>query len=237
MYYNEPASPRRRTRWPLVVLGVFLLLAAVTLAALTARAGRKHPAAQGEATTPTVAAPTAWADIRYVQFESWTVPTSTDHGPRETAAGLASGYTHDPEGAVLAAANLLPRAISSNEQIARATVSTQAVSGTIEKAAALSAIGARPTGPPDMNVDQQKAVIGYLVSAGSGADDVTVTLLMRATGVDLQAGAHALGTQETRVRWVSGDWRLVLQSNPGGSVAAAPSNMTALPGQTLTVDP
>lgn len=237
MYHNEPANARRRARWPLVVLGVFLILAAVTMAGLAARAGRRHPAAQGEATAPTVTAPASWADIRYVQFESWTVPTSTDHGPRQTAAGLASGYTHDPEGAVLAAANLVPRALSSNEQIARATVSTQAVSGAITKAAFLAAIGTPPTGPPDMNADQQKAVIGYLVSAGSGPDDVTVTLLMRATGIDLQTDAHALGTQATRVRWVAGDWRLVLQSNPGGAVAAAPSGMTALPGQTLTVDP
>jgi hypothetical protein len=236
MYWTDPATQRRRGRWPVVLLGVLLLLAAVTIAALIL--GHKKPAPKGAQAAGGQGQNSAWSDIRYVQFENYTLPVSTGHGPKEPTDVVGAGYSHDTEGAVLAGSNTFVRVISTDQEVARKTVEQQTVSGSITQADFLAQLGkSTSTGPTTINPDQQRAVIGYLLKSSAGADDVTMTLLIRATGIDLQADARALVTQDVRVRWVSGDWKTVLQANQGGQVTSAPSGTVALPGQTLTTYP
>jgi hypothetical protein len=176
---------------------------------------------------------TADEGLSWRDFHGIDLPVSATAGPRHSQAGLASGYAHDPGGALVAAVNIAVRTSAEwGPAIFGRTVSLQ-VTGPA-KAALLRAdtrawaqLGAASPGK-NGQVTQATAVeeayrfTAYteaaasvdLVTAGPGSDGIGVDVVTR-----------------LRVTWRHGDWRLV--APPGGDWARVSAQVSSLAGYTI----
>ncbi|MBE1580488.1 hypothetical protein ACFORH_38925 [Amycolatopsis roodepoortensis] len=229
-------APRRR-RWPLVLAGIVVLVVGLVIASAV-YADSHDPTGTAPSAAPTApdAAPAAgltWPpnDVRWFSLQGTMVPLSLAHGPSTNDGVVASGFTHDPNGAVIAAVNVLTRSsgLAGDETVfgpAIARQTTGDVSGYLASIRGVRAALEQRGGAP------ATVVVGYrLVEVG--VDDVRMDVLSRATN-PARPSQHALITGTARVRWLDGDWRLVVPTGAGRQVDQVPPGFAPMPGQQLT---
>ncbi|MEQ0560717.1 hypothetical protein ABJI51_16645 [Amycolatopsis sp. NEAU-NG30] len=231
MSWNDTA-PRRR--WPFVLGGVLVLLAGLLVASVV-YAGQHDDPPPGAAAQDAPAEPErlSWGSISWVSLNGTQVPLSAEHGPRDNSGGLASGFTHDPQGAVLAAVNIATRTsgLAGGEDVFGPTIARQ-TTGEVEQYLAATqqtyreALGRGGATAP--------VVIGYRLAGPNTADDVRIDIVGRLTNSS-NPRLRALITGTLRVRWIGGDWRLVVPTGAGRQVKAVPPGFTPMPGQRLAL--
>lgn len=174
------------------------------------------------------------AGLRWADYHGVELPFSPAAGPRDTAGGLASGYSDTPLGALLAVVNIGVRANAQwgpgiyvatiRDQVtgpgaADLLASCQSAYGQASQAAHIT--GGRPLG--DVYVSEEAfRWVGWtpaaatldLVSAGPGSQGVMVMAVTRIQAL-----------------WSGGDWRVV--APPGGDWGSAAARLSSLTGYTL----
>lgn len=162
------------------------------------------PPAGGGSNTLTAAPVTRWE-----LYQGVALPYSATSGPRNVQGlGVASGYTHDAEGALFAAAQIDTRRFLAPDDAWRSVVETQVAPGQGRDTwtANRSTISIAPNSVPSARLVQ---VAGFRVSNYT-ATVATISVARKTPGGGFQAG-------DLTVTWVGGDWRLVLL--PDGSSA------------------
>lgn len=238
---------RRRRRWPLVLLGVLLVLVAVVIASVIYTMQRAStittatPTGTATASSSTTVDPVpdrpetelTWPDVTWYSVHGAQVPLSPTHGPRTNTGELASGFSHDFQGAVLAAINISIRTsgLAGGETVFEPTIATQTVgevdqylAATRENYAEIAARGGAPA----------PVVIGYRIEPASTVDDVRLRFVGRLTN-PADPSLRALMTGSLRVRWSGGDWRLVVPTGAGEQINTIPPGFSAMPGQMLSI--
>ncbi|MEV6832102.1 hypothetical protein [Amycolatopsis sp. NPDC051102] len=232
MPWNDKA-PRRR--WPLVLGAAVVLLAGLLIASLVYVG--KHDAAPSSSTAvsdaPAVPDRLDWGSISWIELNGTQVPRSAEYGPRENSGPLASGFTHDPQGAVLAAVNIAARSsgLAGGEEMWRPTIARQTTGDVMQYLAATEETFREALGRGGAPVP---VVIGFRLAGANTADDVAFDIVARLTNrSDPRLKALLVGT--LHVRWAAGDWRLVVPTGAGRQVKAIPPGFAAMPGQRLTL--
>ncbi len=173
------------------------------------------------------------AGLRWSDYHGVELPSSPAAGPRDTAGGLASGYSDTPLGALVAALNIGVRANAQwgpavyipaiRDQVTgpdAAALLASCQSGYSQASQAAHVTAGAPLGnayvteeafrwvaytPADATLD--------LVSAGPGSQGVTVMAVTR-----------------IEVLWSGGDWRVI--APPGGDWGNAAARLSSLSGYT-----
>ncbi len=214
----------------LAALVVVLVLVAAAVAAVVNHHGGNAPVAAPTATPtatsssgptapapapvdtaiPTAAPVTAWTDYHGVL-----IPTSATAGPGRVTGDVASGFTHSPTGALLAATQLPVRRILAADWATVLTTSVVPGPGVAVWRSTRSQLGTEITPPAGgwtqtagyrfLAYNPAQAVIQFLNSASTG--DFTVTV--------------------TTVSWNGGDWKLVLQPNGDDTPTTTPTTSPA----------
>ncbi|MDS0140557.1 MULTISPECIES: hypothetical protein [unclassified Amycolatopsis] len=231
MPWNDKA-PRRR--WPLVLGGLAVLLVGLLVAALVYVGQHDAPApAATPQDAPAVPDQLEWGPLTWSQLEGTQVPLSAEHGPREHAGPLAEGFTHDLPGAVLAAVNIAARSsgLAGGEEMFRPTIARQTTGEVMQYLAATQDTYREALGRGGAPVP---LVIGYRLAGTNTADDVRIDIVGRLTNrTDPRLKALITGT--LHVRWIGGDWKLVVPTGAGQQVKAVPPGFHEMPGQRLTL--
>jgi hypothetical protein len=200
-------------------------------ASMTARAAPANSAAtQVAPTTPGTPTGTGldWADFHGIQL-----PESAEAGPRHIRGGLAWGFAHTQEGALLAAVNIAVRTGAQwGPGIYRPTIRRQVTgpdAAALLKAdasgyAALRAAAHVQPGQPTGR--------GYAVEAGFRfvaytPADATVDIVTEGPG---SGGTTVRTATRVEVVWLRGDWRVV--APPGGDWANSATAISSLTGYT-----
>jgi hypothetical protein len=225
----DRARRRRLRRIALVAGAVALLVTAAILAPRPGRPGSPHthsPSPAAGAGTPVpattsggqpdagTAAPLP-ADLSTATVAGVTVAESAQAGPHRAAGGLATGFSHDRAGAVLAAVNLLVRVTPQvGSAVFGPTLRTQ-VCGPNATAFAdqiesqyqqlCAQAGVAPGGPVG---SLAATFVGYQIRLYS---DTTV-LLAVLTEANQANGAPLYLATVVQLAWTGGDWTLVAPS-------------------------
>jgi hypothetical protein len=225
---DEGRSGRRLA----TLLGAAALVMILVILALLITVGRRdgNPPAAAPAPAPPAANPVDGATgaatlttapvARWELYQGAALPYSPDYGPR-TVQGLgpATGYSHNPAGALFAAAQLSARALLAPNGDWEKIVMTQVLPGPGRDAglAAGANRNVAPNTPPSPALTQFAGfrIANYTDSAA------TVDLVTRAKTGQLQ-------TSTSTVDWVDGDWKLVF--TPAGSVSTYPLAVPSLAG-------
>lgn len=236
-------------RWLALIAVVAALAAAAAAAMMPRREGpASHPATlppgpHQTASGPTVTAASASplpADVRWAAVAGVQLPYSDSAGPRVTAAGRASGFSHDQTGVVFAAMHLVVRTSPRvGPQVFTPTVREQVYGP--DRQALAEQIDAdyadardRQQVPYGQPLAPAFAVMsGYRVDFFDGSA-ATVRLLMRLPGPH---GDPAYVASTLQLSFLDGDWRLM--APPRGDWAAvrlevpasAAADYTPLPGR------
>jgi hypothetical protein len=175
----------------------------------------------------------AGTGLRWVDFHGIQLPTSTGAGPHYTRGGLAWGFAHTEEGALLAAVNIAVRTAAQwGPAIYQPTIRHQ-VTGPDAAAlltadasgyAALRAVTHVRPGQPTGR--------GYAVEAGFRfvaytPADATVDIVTQGPG---SGGTTVRTATRVEVVWLRGDWRVV--APPGGDWANSATAISSLTGYT-----
>jgi len=238
----------RRTRRVVALTATSAMLAAVIGAAAHARLGGDRstvdPPAEGPAAAevPAAAPPSAGAmpdDVTWAEVCGLHLPASTQFGPRDTEAGRARGFAHEPAGAVLAALHLTARVSPQTGPHVFVPTLREQVTGP-DAAAFADAVHtgyeqtreARqvPYGQPLCPI--YASVRGYRLDSYADAA-ATVRLLIEAPG----EGGPRMAAALVALAWLGGDWQLV--APPRGDWAtvrtilpsSAAANFTPLPAR------
>jgi hypothetical protein len=179
------------------------------------------------ASSPAVALPTALptrppADVSWQLAGQNSVPVSETAGPRSVDAGVASGYAHTPEGALVAAAQLAARsALSAGKKSWEPTVERQFVPSA-DRDRLLAALRSAPAQSADPG--ELSPLAGYIYQAYT-PETAVIGLVYRAPG----SGTTAYHVVTTTMQWRDGDWQMV--APPGGSwlsVSRQASNLSGV---------
>jgi len=231
----QPAPERRR--WPYLAIIAALALAVILLL-LRPWAGNDAagpPPPQVPATAAPSAAPSpaqgggTGPDLTYVGFHGVQLPVSRAHGPFRSTGELVSGFTHDREGAALAAAHYGTRISAPlGPGVYEPTIHRYGLGGSpgvldalhaqYEQARA-DAPGVRDGQP--IPSQQNARALGYRVPAYRPNGPITVHLLMSGDG---PAGAVLVDLPVT-VEWVDGTWKV--QVPPDGNFPGGQAQSTA----------
>ncbi|MGC9670955.1 hypothetical protein ACNTMW_30960 [Planosporangium sp. 12N6] len=173
---------------------------------------------------PATAAPvptTAPANVTWQLVGQVAVPVSATDGPKTVSGGTASGYTHTPVGALIAAAQISTRAgFSAGQQSWEPTLQQQFVPSADRDRllAALRGAGAVPAQPGELS-----QIAGFQYQSYT-PDTAVIGLAMRAPS----AGAARYHILTLTLLWRDGDWRMV--APPGGSWTSVNRQATDLTG-------
>lgn len=222
---QQPERTRPRRRWPWVLVAVLAVLAVAIGAFVLGRGASSTgpaPAPAGPRPSPE-AAPDPWASLQWKDVAGSPVPRSAVHGPEQEVGGVASGYTHDEPGAVLAAINISTR------------VSSAAGPGTYESVLAQQTYGDADLMRSQLQAESSSTAPGqtrpnqwwYSVRAGDPTGDlVEVSLIARTPQSDQMGGFVRI---DSTLSWRDGDWRMqVPQADP--SLATSTRGYTQIPG-------
>ncbi len=209
----------------LVIIGVVVAInhgdgntdPATPTTAATAPGNPAPPAGQSSSALTT--APTS----RWELYQGVVLPYSAEHGPKNVQGlGVASGYTHDPAGALLAAVQLSTRTAVAPDETWQSIITTQVMPGEGRDAAVAAAQGTHvsPNSVPSSSLNQ---VAGFRV--------VNYTDTVAVLGIVYRTKTGTLQEGQTTVVWSDGDWKLVLQ--PNGSSSTAPTALPSLSGYTI----
>lgn len=238
----KPPVRGRRRLLPVVAVAVTVSGAVLGLL-LASRDGNPGGPASGKrpsapATTSSPAVPALprvdLARLRWSDYHGVELPSSPAAGPRDTAGGLASGYSETPLGALIAAVNIGVRANAQwGPSVYIPTIRDQVIgpdaaallascqSSYDQAANAAHVTDGQPLGNAYVTEDAFRW-IAYtpadatldLVSAGPGSQGVTVRAVTR-----------------IEVVWTDGDWRVV--APPGGDWGNAATQLSSLSGYTV----
>ena len=153
------------------------------------------PAAGQAHAQPLTAAP---AGVGWWLVDGVALPFSSADGPRSTAGGVASGFSHSPVGALLACVQTAFRLGTVNPASQAGEVRAMVI-GAGKPALLVS----RPAAVPA--VKPQQAAFRYL---SYKPDQAVIGLVWRVTDVASNS-SHFVDVGELRLAWVGGDWRLV----------------------------
>ncbi|MCA1703294.1 MAG: hypothetical protein LC808_08545, partial [Actinobacteria bacterium] len=224
---------RRRAKRAVVagaIVGVLVLVLVVALVVNTAGGGKvggggHEGAAPGGGAAPAAVAggdrPVATLSATTVQWQEaygTRLPTG-EAGPHRVANGLASGFDHTPDGAVLAGIHILTRAgMSFGPKVFEPTINNQVIGA--DKDALLANVEAEyqqksGSGPVGRNGEvtgdfvrakqENSGVWGYRLDSYAG-DTAFVQVLLVTTPVGAQRPTYVNIGQN--LHWVQGDWRL-----------------------------
>lgn len=221
------AQERRSGRFVAGAVGlVLLVLAVVGIAALLNTGGPEAgtPAVPTSALPPPTPPPpeVTWLDAGGVE-----VPVSRTHGPRDTADGLAKGFSRSEDGAALAAANLLIRTGPTvGPRVFKPTVTGQATGANVaalnlavnEQYEQLRKSAGIPAGEPVPGANGE--LVGYHLGTyadSSGAATVDIVL----TSPDLAASERFLQVT-VALQWINDDWWVIAPPNGDWSTVSTP---------------
>jgi len=225
---DEGRSGRRLA----TLLGSAALVMILVILALVIAFGRRggNPPAAAPAPTPPAANPadagtgpatlTTAPVARWELYQGAVLPYSPDYGPR-TVQGLgpATGYSHNPAGALFAVTQLSARAALAPNGDWEKVIQSQVVSGPARDAG-LAAGASRNVAPNTAASAALTQLAGFRI-ANYTDSAATVDLITRAKTGQLQ-------TSTSTVDWVDGDWKLVF--TPAGSVGTYPLVVPSLAG-------
>jgi hypothetical protein len=243
---------RRRRRF---AAGLVILIAVAGLAAhentqshhTTPAPARTRPAprpapadhaSQAPAASLAVLEADAGQDLSWASFHGMQLPASATAGPRDTRGGLASGFTHTPQGALLAAINIGVRTAAQWGSTIFVPTITHQVTGL----AAPTLLHAEETAYAQLRTAThtragQPAGPGYATEDGyrfAAWSPVAATLEVLTIGPAAD-GTAVLAVTRVQVVWQRGDWRVV--APPGGNWAnsataiSSPIGYTIFPGR------
>lgn len=208
-YVSDPDQHHsRRRRIALIGLAAVVAVAVLVAGLLIARADT--------GSTPPVGVPVEQT-LTWAAVGDQPVPLSSAHGPRDTAGGMARGFSRDELGAALAAIHISARLSGEAGPDVYEVVAREQCLGDVE--ATLAAIrGSRSVAPAGTAVPE---TYYYKITAGDpGGNQVLVSLAVSSPqGRSLGGYVGVLRT----MRWVEGDWKLQVPPLPAqviGSVEA-----------------
>ena len=225
------ATSRQRRVWPyLAVIGVLVVVVILLLLRPSGRAPRS--AATPPAASPSAASVPAVAaapDISWTSVYGVQLPVSKTHGPFRTEGVSVSGFTHDVEGAALAAAHYATRISAQvGPKVYRPVIERYGLGGSPAVLEALHAqyeqARASHAGVADgepVPSTQNARVLGYRIPAYAATGPVTVHLLMSGDG---PAGSVLVDLPVT-IEWVEGIWKV--QVPPDGNFPGTQARTTA----------
>lgn len=181
--------------------------------------GAVDPGGALSTTLPTVAP----AGVSWEPFGGTSLPVSRTAGPSSVRGGVASGYAHSPEGALIAVAQISLRAgYSSGRESWEPTIEQQFLPDAARDQL-LAAIRAYEAGPQTATGGRLGRLAGFVYQSYS-PDTAVIGLVYDA----VVAGTTAYQVTTFTVRWVDGDWRMV--APPGASWASVSRRATDLSG-------
>lgn len=200
---NAPDYRSARRRPPLfgpVVVGIVALLVATVV---ISREGNGDGGASGFA-PPDVGGPT----ITWVRVGTQSVPESPRHGPAHTSNGVASGFSHDQLGAVLAAFNISVR------------LTGLAGPAVYETTARLQCLGDIDTTIATIRSQRSTATAGttvptaayYRITSGDPSADLVGVTIALDTPQSRDLGGYSEATRT--MQWVDGDWKMHVPPPP-----------------------
>jgi len=218
-FTTKQYTDRRRPPWlwPVVALAAVVVVAVVVGFSLSDGGG--PPAAQQPGPAPTSArsAPAGGGDsggthqpndpnyltaapagLRFQDVGGLTLPFSPVDGPLRINGPIAAGYSHTPQGAVIAMMQLLPRLAFGPGY--RAVITEQVVADQKIKDQMLTSRSSNPQGSPADLAAQTKAAVGFRVESYT-SDRATIALLYR------DPGSGGFSAARGFVVWDSGDWK------------------------------
>jgi hypothetical protein len=173
------------------------------------------------------------AGLSWTDFHGIKLPTSAQDGPRHMRNGLAWGFTDTPNGALLAAVNIVARTAALwGPAIYQPTIHNQVTgpdnaalltAAASDYAAMQAAAHVRPGQPVGRGY---AAEAGFRFVAYTPAD-ATVDVVTEGPGT---GGSTVLVATRIEVVWLRGDWRVV--APPGGDWAHAATVISSLTGYT-----
>jgi len=193
-----------------------------------------HHASQAPATSPAVLEADAGQGLTWASFHGMQLPASPTAGPRDTRGGLASGFAHTPQGALLAAINIGVRTAAQWGSAIFVPTITRQVTGPAASAllhAEETAYAQLRSGThirPGQSAGRGHAVEdGYRFAAWSPAAATVDILTIGPTA----SGATVLAATRVQVLWQRGDWRVV--APPGGNWANSATAISSPVGYTI----
>ncbi len=260
MLSADEAARRTRRRAKITVVSVATALVVVVMVLVaflvnTAGSGKVRPghSAPGDVAIPQPGGNTGGSKgpvatlnartVRWRDFYGNPLPTS-DAGPKHFSGGLASGFDHSPDGALLAAVHVQERSGTSvGPKVFEPTITNQMVG--VDKDAYLSKVeaeyqrvrGLQPVGPNgEITADfvrsrnERSGVWGYRIDAYSDST-AFIQVLLQSTPNGAQ-GTTYVNVGQT-LKWIQGDWRLTVPPqgewmNVSRIVPNPPSDYTSL---------
>jgi hypothetical protein len=240
----------RRRRRLFLLLALVIALAAIASALDHSRAhlghrshtqGRAasvpgHPASAKTAqqlATPESLGSATGTGLRWADFHGIQLPTSTAAGPHYTRGGLAWGFAHTDEGALLAAINIAVRTAAQwGPDIYQPTIRHQVTGPDAAMLLKADASGYAALRAATHVRPGQPAGRGYAVEAGFrfaayAPADATVDIVTEGPG---SGGTTVRTATRVEVVWLRGDWRVV--APPGGDWANSATAISSLTGYT-----
>ncbi|MFC9999618.1 hypothetical protein [Nocardia sp. NPDC127526] len=205
--------------------GRILAVAAALLIAAGCSCSRDDTTSTGTTTTP---APDPSRPPAAVRWESWqgvVLPISATDGPAETSTDAASGYSHTPQGAGLAAIQHTVRISIAPDGRWPLVAYTVLVSNAGKDEFVLSRSQYSITGPADPQY--VPTILGYKITS-YGDDRSEITVYSRYPDDSLSANSAV-------VVWQYGDWRLELP-DPAAKIAVVTA-IPELPGDIVRLEP
>ena len=217
-----------------VLAGVTVMVARLTHSTPADAANR--PSRPSPSSTPTDPAEAdsngyiSWVDVAGVQ-----VPVSKLHGPRITDHGRAAGYSHSPQGAAIAAVQVLARASATAGPNVYVPILTSQVTGsnvadlTLNLDAEYGRLHTQrgvQSGQPIPGNDG--TVLGYIIT-GYELLESSATIEVVLTAPQLQAAGQVI-VFTVSLTWANDDWRVFAPprgdwSSIARTLGAAPSGM------------
>lgn len=234
-------SDQSRAQQHLLIASALILTALAGIAVLVVRLAHSSPADAADRPSPqpsASSAPTtadADGDISWVDVAGVQVPVSKLHGPRITDHGRAAGYSHSPQGAAIAAVQVLARASATAGPNVYVPILTSQVTGSntadltlnldAEYGRLQSQRGVRDGRPIPGN---DGTVLGYVITGYEPLESrarIDVVL----TAAQLQAAGQVI-VFTVSLTWAHEDWRVFAPprgdwSSVARTLGAAPSGM------------
>lgn len=164
------------------------------------------------------------AGVRWQTFQGVPVPYAPEAGPNDPTMAIATGYTHTPQGAALAAiGSTIRMSVGTNSQVD--AISNQLIAPGPARDQWVVARSLVSITDPVAAADTP-LVLGYRIGE-YGPQRAAVTVYQRFPDQSMAATA-------VRVVWRSGDWKLELPppdsaQSPQTDIDHVPADMVALP--------
>lgn len=199
-------------------------LLALTAAVLTATAACTSTPTSDNPTTQTMTVDPgrAPAQLRWESWQGIALPYSSIDGPKDVAAA-ATGYSHTPQGAALAAIQHSIRTSLASDGSWATVVAKSLVTGPGKDAFVLARAQVSIPGPVDSQA--LPTILGYRITEWN-PEHAALVIYTRYPDSSEAALSH-------QVRWIAGDWKLELPDPD--SATPVVQEISALPADMVTM--